>query len=44
MLVNLETNCIPNGVLQGEVPDYLGFLELRRHLMAQKIRTWFLGL
>ena len=44
MLANLETNCIPDGVLQGEVPDYLGFLELRRHLMAQKIRTWFLGL
>ena len=44
MLANLEANCIPNGVLRGEVPDYLGFLELRRHLMAQKIRTWFLGL
>lgn len=44
MLANLETNCIPVGVLNGDVPDYLGFLELRRHLMAQKIKTWFQGL
>lgn len=44
MLANLETNCIPAGVLNGDVPDYLGFLELRRHLMAQKIKTWFQGL
>jgi hypothetical protein len=44
MLANLETNCIPVGVLNGDVPDYLGFLELRRHLMAQKIKTWFAGL
>ena len=44
MLANLETNCIPAGVLSGEVPDYLGFLELRRHLMALKIKTWFAGL
>lgn len=44
LLANLETNCIPAGVLNGEVPDYLGFLELRRQLMAQKIKTWFTGL
>ena len=44
MLANLEINCIPAGVLSGEVPDYLGFLELRRHLMALKIKTWFAGL
>lgn len=44
MLANLATNCIPAGVLEGDVPDYLGFLELRRHLMAQKIKTWFAGL
>jgi len=41
MLANLESNCIPAGVLQGAVPDYLGFLEIRRHLMAQKIKSWF---
>ena len=44
MLDNLAMNCIPAGVLEGDVPDYLGFLELRRHLMAQKIKTWFAGL
>ncbi|MFE1572813.1 DUF262 domain-containing protein [Comamonas odontotermitis] len=41
MSANLESNCIPAGVLQGAVPDYLGFLEIRRHLMAQKIKSWF---
>ena len=41
MFANLESNCIPAGVLQGDVPDYLGFLEIRRHLMAQKIKSWF---
>ena len=41
MSANLESNCIPAGVLQGDVPDYLGFLEIRRHLMAQKIKSWF---
>ena len=41
MFANLESNCIPAGVLQGAVPDYLGFLEIRRHLMAQKIKSWF---
>lgn len=44
MLDNLAMNCIPAGVLEGDVPDYLGFLELRRDLMAQKIKTWFAGL
>ena len=44
MLDNLAMNCIPAGVLEGDVPDYLGFLELRRHSMAQKIKTWFAGL
>ena len=41
---NLETNCIPAGVISGDVPDFYGFLEMRRHLMAQKIKTWFAGL
>ena len=41
MFANLESNCIPAGVLQGAVPDYLGFLEILRHLMAQKIKSWF---
>lgn len=44
LLANLEMSCIPPGVIDGYVPDYLGFLELRRHLMALKIKTWFEGL
>ena len=42
--VDLSLGEIAEGVLEGDVPDYLGFLELRRHSMAQKIKTWFAGL
>jgi hypothetical protein len=31
---------IPEGLLDGEVPDFNDFLEQRRQLMAQKIKTW----
>lgn len=41
MLANLQMNCIPENLLNGEVPDYDDFLEQRRKLMAQKIKTWF---
>ncbi len=44
MLNNLDANCIPEDMLKGPVPEYREFLELRRHLMAQKIKTWFAGL
>lgn len=38
---NLRTNCLPESLIDGEIPDYDTFLETRRHLMAQKIQTWF---
>jgi len=38
---NLRENCIPDGVLDGEVPTYDQFLEQRRQLMAGKIKEWF---
>ena len=31
-------------LLTGEAPDYGDFLEMRRKLMAQKIKTYFEGL
>jgi hypothetical protein len=34
-------NCIPETLLDGEIPSYDDFLEQRRALMAQKIKTWF---
>ncbi len=41
MRANLRMSCIPESLLDGEVPDYDDFLEQRRQLMAQKIKTWF---
>lgn len=41
MRANLRMSCIPESLLDGEVPDYSDFLEQRRQLMAQKIKTWF---
>lgn len=41
MRANLRMSCIPESLLDGEVPDYGDFLEQRRQLMAQKIKTWF---
>ncbi|MBZ5658763.1 MAG: hypothetical protein LAO56_26280 [Acidobacteriia bacterium] len=41
MCVNLRMNCIPESFLDGEIPTYDDFLEERRKLMAQKIKTWF---
>lgn len=41
MRTNLRMSCIPESMLDGEVLDYEGFLEQRRQLMAQKIKTWF---
>ena len=38
---NLNANCIPEGVLDGNVPPYDLFLEQRRQLMAAKIKDWF---
>jgi hypothetical protein len=41
MRANLRTSCIPLSFLDGEIPAYDDFLEQRRALMAQKIKTWF---
>jgi hypothetical protein len=38
---NLRANCVPESLLDGDVPDYDDFLEERRKLMAMKIKTWF---
>lgn len=41
---NLRANCLPESMLDGDVPEYDRFLEVRRSLMAAKLRTWFAGL
>jgi hypothetical protein len=41
LIRNLKENCIPVGLYEGSLTDYNGFLEERRRLMAQKIKTWF---
>jgi hypothetical protein len=38
---NLRTHCLPESMLDGDIPDYDEFLDMRRKLMAQKIKTWF---
>lgn len=38
---NLKENCIPESILSDQAPEYDGFLEARRKLMAQKIKTYF---
>lgn len=41
---NLRMSCLPESLLEGGIPNYDEFLEQRRKLMAQKIRSWFVGL
>lgn len=41
MKANLEMNCIPAAMLEGQMKDYDSFLEERRKLMAAKIKTYF---
>jgi hypothetical protein len=41
MRANLRMNCIPESLLDGQIPSYDDFLEERRHLMARKLRMWF---
>lgn len=41
---NLRMNCLPETMIDGVVPDYDDFLEQRRHLMAQRIKTYFQSL
>jgi len=38
---NLRLSCVPESLLDGEIPDYDDFLEQRRKLMALKIKAWF---
>jgi hypothetical protein len=37
---NLRMHCLPEGMLDGEIPDYDDFLEQRRKLMAKRIQIW----
>jgi hypothetical protein len=41
---NLKTHCIPEGMLDGDIPDYDDFLEQRGKLMAKRIQTWMTSL
>ena len=41
---NLAMSCLPESLLSDGVPDYGEFLDTRRKLMAQKIKTYFEGL
>lgn len=38
---NLDANCIPLNMLDGNIPNYEDFLTERRKLMALKIKKWF---
>ncbi len=38
---NLRVSCVPESMLDGVIPGFDDFLEERRKLMAQKIKTWF---
>jgi hypothetical protein len=41
MKANLQMHCLPESLLNGEVPNYDDFLAERRQLMALKIKQWF---
>ena len=41
MRANLRASCVPESMLDGKIPEYDDFLDQRRRLMAQKIKTWF---
>lgn len=41
---NLRAHCLPESLLEGDVPELDAFLETRRRLMAGKLREWFAGL
>ena len=38
---NLRMSCVPETLLDGQIPAYDDFLNERRKLMALKIKTWF---
>jgi hypothetical protein len=41
MKLNLRMHCLPESMLDNEIPGYDNFLEERRRLMALKIKQWF---
>lgn len=41
MHANFRMSCLPEDLLDGEIPAYDDFLEQRRKLMAQKIKKYF---
>ena len=41
MRTNLRMSCLPESLLDGEIPEYDDFLDERRKLMALKIKEWF---
>jgi hypothetical protein len=41
---NLRQSCIPDGFENMDIKDYSSFLEERRKLMAQKIRSYYWSL
>lgn len=41
LIRNFEENCIPLGMLDGQIKDFPEFLEERRRLMSLKLKTWF---
>lgn len=44
MRANLRKSCLPDTLLDGDIPEFGDFLEARRKLMAEKIKTYFEGL
>ena len=38
---NYDQNCLPDSLLDGEVPVYDDFLAERRRLMGLRIKQWF---
>lgn len=41
MIANMRMHCLPESLLDGQIPAYDDFLGERRHLMALKIKQWF---
>jgi len=41
MKANLRMNCLPETLLDGKIPAYDEFLDKRRKLMSQRIKTYF---
>jgi hypothetical protein len=44
MRSNFRVNCLPETLLDGDIPTFDDFLDQRRTLMAAKLRTYFGGL